>query len=88
LTLGACLSFQGDCRTYSYAVGISLSTKDMPTNKEWQALQYFAKLIPKVCHNINRVTFIFGGPVVYPVNDITPTLLTPTVISTLRQVNP
>ena len=58
----------------------------MPSSKEWQALHYFAKLIPKVCHNINRVTFIFGGPVIYPVNDITPTLITPDVISTLRQV--
>lgn len=78
---------QGDCRTYSYAVGISLSTKELPTIKEWKSLQYFAKLIPKVCHNINRVTFVFGGPVLYPVSDITPTFLTPTVISTLRQVD-
>ena len=40
---------QGDQRTYSYAVGIS-SVSD----PDWQDLLYFARLIPRVCHNINR----------------------------------
>ena len=48
---------------------------------------YFAKLIPRVCHNINRVTYVFGGVVEHPVNDVTPTMLTPNVISTLRQAD-
>lgn len=34
-----------------------------------------------------RVCFIFGGAVTYPVHDITPTYLTPIVLSTLRQVD-
>merc|ERR1712018_387410 len=45
------------------------------------------KLIPRVCHNINRVTYVFGGIVEHPVTDVTPTLLTPNTIATLRQVD-
>ena len=48
---------------------------------------YFFRLIPRVCHNINRVTYIFGGVVEHPVTDVTPTMLTPFVISTLRQAD-
>ena len=77
---------QGDQRTYSYAVGISCAKEPLGTS-EWQDLMYFAKLIPRVCHNINRVTYIFGGVVEHQVNDITPTMLTPMVISTLRQAD-
>lgn len=73
---------QGDGRTYSYAVGIS-SEKE----PDWSDLLYFATLIPRVCHNINRICYVFGGPVEYPVNDVTQTNLTPNVIGTLRQVD-
>jgi len=54
---------------------------------DWKDLTYFAKIIPKVCHNINRVVFAFGGIVEHPVTDITPTCLTPLVLSTLREVD-
>ena len=77
---------QGDGRTYSYAVGISC-TKEPSGSNEWNDLMYFARLIPRVCHNINRVTYIFGGVVEHPVSDVTPTMLTPMVISTLRQAD-
>merc|ERR1712106_394591 len=40
---------QGDQRSYSYALGIS-SAED-PC---WEDLAYFTKLVPRVCHNINR----------------------------------
>jgi GMP synthase (glutamine-hydrolysing) len=40
---------QGDGRTYSYVV--SLSSNDNP---DWSSLIYMARIIPKVCHNINR----------------------------------
>jgi len=73
---------QGDARTYSYAVGIS-SEKD----PIWEDLLYFAKLIPRVCHNVNRICYIFGGPVEHPVIEVTPTFLTPLVLSTLRQAD-
>merc|ERR1712217_565874 len=37
-------------------------------------LPQFAKLIPKVCHNVNRVCYAFGGPAPGPYTRITPTL--------------
>ena len=77
---------QGDCRTYSYAVGISCP-KEQLSAVEWNDLMYFAKLIPRVCHNINRVTYIFGPAVEHPVSDVTPTMLTPNTIATLRQAD-
>ena len=49
---------QGDGRSYSYAVTIS-ATEDDPL--DWTDLAYFARIIPKVCHNINRVCYAFGG---------------------------
>ena len=77
---------QGDCRSYSYAVGISCP-KEVLSITEWNDLLYFAKLIPRVCHNINRVTYIFGSAVEHPVTDVTPTMLTPNTIATLRQAD-
>ncbi len=43
------LSWQGDCRTYSYVAALS-SDKD-PT---WKHLDALAKIIPRICHNVNR----------------------------------
>jgi len=77
---------QGDARSYSYAVAISCA-KEQLGSQEWTDMLYFAKLIPRVCHNINRVTYVFGGVVEHPVTDVTPTMLTPNVISTLRQAD-
>ena len=77
---------QGDARSYSYSVAISCA-KESLGSQEWNDLLYFAKLIPRVCHNINRVTYVFGGIVEHPVTDVTPTLLTPNTIATLRQVD-
>jgi len=48
---------QGDARSYSYAVAISCAKEQLGT-QEWTDMLYFAKLIPRVCHNINRVTFL------------------------------
>ena len=50
---------QGDARSYSYAVAISCSKEQLGA-QEWTDMLYFAKLIPRVCHNINRVTYVFG----------------------------
>ena len=74
---------QGDGRTYSHVVG--LSSDDLPT--EWEDLTALAKIIPRVCHNINRVCYIFGGVVHFPVVDVTSTFLTPQVLATLREVD-
>ncbi|KAK7093627.1 hypothetical protein V1264_007340 [Littorina saxatilis] len=73
---------QGDCRTYSYVAG--LSSDQQP---DWTDLLTLAKIIPRICHNINRVVYIFGGGVKYPIEDVTPTFLTKGVLSTLRQAD-
>eukprot|EP00401_Gymnodinium_catenatum_P062477 CAMPEP_0117567108 /NCGR_PEP_ID=MMETSP0784-20121206/57432_1 /TAXON_ID=39447 /ORGANISM="" /LENGTH=684 /DNA_ID=CAMNT_0005364959 /DNA_START=85 /DNA_END=2139 /DNA_ORIENTATION=+ len=59
---------QGDGRTYSYPCVLSSAG---PPN--WPILIEFARLIPKVCHNVNRVCYAFGGPARGPYTCITPT---------------
>jgi len=73
---------QGDHRTYSYCVGISCET-----DPNWAHLKFFARIIPQVCHSINRIVFIFGEKVVNPVREVTRTTLTPSVIATVRQAD-
>ncbi|KAG5877636.1 hypothetical protein JTB14_030034 [Gonioctena quinquepunctata] len=71
---------QGDCRSYSYVVGISAEKEP-----DWNDMSFLACLIPRICCNINRVCYIFGGIVKEPIPDVTPTYLTSNVLSTLRQ---
>ncbi|XP_078463774.1 GMP synthase [glutamine-hydrolyzing] isoform X1 [Lampetra fluviatilis] len=73
---------QGDCRTYSYVCGLS---SKCPVH--WESLLYLAKLIPRICHNINRVVCVMGDQVREPPTDVTPTYLTSGVLSTLRQAD-
>ncbi|XP_025836505.1 GMP synthase [glutamine-hydrolyzing] isoform X1 [Agrilus planipennis] len=73
---------QGDCRSYSYVVGISSEHEP-----DWDDLFFLARLIPRICHNVNRVCYIFGGLVKECIPDLTPTYLTSIVLSTLRQVD-
>jgi GMP synthase (glutamine-hydrolysing) len=73
---------QGDCRTYNYVCGLS---SDLAPN--WQNLFTIAKIIPRICSNINRVVYIFGGRVKDAISDITPTLLTQRVLATLRNAD-
>ncbi|XP_014276827.1 GMP synthase [glutamine-hydrolyzing] isoform X1 [Halyomorpha halys] len=73
---------QGDCRSYSYVVGISCEKEP-----DWLDLVVLSKLIPRVCHNVNRVCYIAGGLVKDPVQDITPTFLTTQVLATVRQAD-
>lgn len=73
---------QGDERSYNYCVGISCDTEP-----NWSHLKFFARIIPQVCHTINRVVFIFGPLVTNPVHDITKTTLSPLVLSTVRQAD-
>ena len=54
---------------------------------DWDDLLFLARLIPRVCHNVNRVCYIFGPIVQHPITDITPTHLTSNVIATLRQAD-
>ena len=73
---------QGDSRSYSYVVALSSDAEPI-----WERLMKLSRLIPKVCHNVNRVCFVFGGVVKDNVQDITPTQLTPHVVSTIRMAD-
>ncbi|XP_020900922.1 GMP synthase [glutamine-hydrolyzing] [Exaiptasia diaphana] len=73
---------QGDGRTYSYVV--ALSSNDQP---DWQSLGFLAKIIPKVCHNINRVCYAFGKRIKFQIQEITATYLSMGVLSQLRQAD-
>lgn len=77
---------QGDRRSYSYVVGLS-SEENIWGDVEWENMSFLARLIPRVCHNVNRVCYIFGPQLHHPVTDITPTHLTSNVIATLRQAD-
>ncbi|KAG5343168.1 GUAA synthase, partial [Acromyrmex heyeri] len=77
---------QGDRRSYSYAVGLSCE-ETVSEGVEWEDMLFLAKLIPRVCHNVNRVCYIFGPQLHHPIQDITPTYLTSNVIATLRQAD-
>lgn len=74
------VGIQGDARTYSHVVGLSSNSPP-----DWDMLFFLAKLIPRICHDVNRVTYIFGDPVSDQLQDITPTMLSFNVLSTLRQ---
>lgn len=73
---------QGDARSYSYVIG--LSTPEAP---DWQDLLFLAKLIPKILHNINRVCYIFGGVVQYPISDVTHTRICRYALAQLRHAD-
>jgi GMP synthase (glutamine-hydrolysing) len=70
---------QGDGRTYSYPCVLS-----GPAEPDWAQLFEIARLIPKVCHNVNRVCFAFGGPAPGPYTTITPTLPCRATLDQLR----
>eukprot|EP01060_Flectonema_neradi_P022541 TRINITY_DN30786_c0_g1_i1.p1 TRINITY_DN30786_c0_g1~~TRINITY_DN30786_c0_g1_i1.p1 ORF type:complete len:666 (+),score=177.85 TRINITY_DN30786_c0_g1_i1:49-2046(+) len=70
---------QGDGRTYSYLCALSSAEKP-----NWSQLMLFARLIPKVCHAINRVCFVFGKPVEGPIKEITTTLPRKEALDQLR----
>ncbi|KAK4008276.1 GMP synthase [glutamine-hydrolyzing] [Daphnia magna] len=74
---------QGDCRTYSYCVALSSDQ----TQPNWNDLATYARLIPRVCHNVNRVCYVFGKAVRESVTDVTPTYLTSNILATLREVD-
>ncbi|KZS13546.1 putative GMP synthase [Daphnia magna] len=47
---------KGDCRSYNYCVALSSDH----TQPNWNDLATYARLIPRVCHNVDRVCYIFG----------------------------
>ncbi len=73
---------QGDKRSYNYVVGLS---SDQSPN--WNDMIFLAKLIPRILHNVNRVCYVFGGPVTFPITDITHTYLSKYVLAQVRQAD-
>lgn len=63
---------------------VGLSSEQMPN---WADMIFLAKLIPRILHNVNRVCYIFGGPVAFPVTDVTHTYLSKYVLSQVRQAD-
>ncbi|KAK4010401.1 GMP synthase [glutamine-hydrolyzing] [Daphnia magna] len=74
---------QGDCRTYSYCVPLS----SYQTQPNWNDLATYARLIPRACHNVNRVCYIFGKAVRESVTDVTPTYLTNNILAIFREAD-
>lgn len=74
---------QGDCRTYSYCVALSSDQ----TVVNWNDLLAYARIIPRICHNVNRVCYAFGPAIREPIADVTPTYLTMNVLATLREAD-
>ncbi|KZS21120.1 putative GMP synthase [Daphnia magna] len=74
---------QGDCRTNSYCIPLSSDQ----TQPNWNDLATYARLIPRVCHNVDRVCYIFGKPVRESVTNVTPTFLTGNILVTLREAD-
>ena len=72
---------QGDGRTYSYVAMLTT-----PNDPNWSTLLTLARLIPRVCHSVNRVVYAWGSPVLGPVTAITPTHLVPDVLAALKKV--
>lgn len=73
---------QGDKRSYSYVVGLSSETQP-----NWQDMMFLAQLIPRILHNVNRVCFVFGAPVVYQITDVTHTFLNKYTLGQIRQAD-
>lgn len=57
------------------------------TTPDWDDMLFLAKLIPRILHNVNRVCYIFGGPVQYPISDITDTKINKYTLAQLRQAD-
>lgn len=71
---------QGDARSYRYVVALS-----GPAN--WKLLFALARMIPQICHHVNRVVYLFGEKLQEAPTEITPTHLTPDVIEQLQEAD-
>lgn len=71
---------QGDKRSYSYVAALSTGERPIP----WKTLERLARVIPRLFHDINRVVYVFGDPVEFPVSDVTRTYLNDFIISKLQ----
>ncbi len=83
-------SVQGNSHV-GYVVGLSESSENQPPEPtitaKFEALARLTKLIATVCPNVSRVCYIFGSSLENPVEDITPTTLTPKVVELLQEAD-
>ncbi len=78
------MGVQGDGRTYSHCVGITLNNpKQSP--KPWSRLYRLAKDIPRSVHLVNRCIFIFGEKIKGHKTEVTETYLRKPAINQLRK---
>lgn len=73
---------QGDARSYSSLVGLTCTGKP-----DWPHLMDLAKQIPHQLRQVNRVVFVWGSLLPAALESITPTRLTPDVISILSRAD-
>jgi len=71
---------QGDSRSYQYVAALT-------GERNWSKLFLLARTIPQICHNINRIVYVFGNVISEPVTQITPTFLTKDVVKTLQEAD-
>ena len=72
---------QGDGRTYSYVAAITCQEKP-----DWAVLMALARMIPSVCHRVNRIVYVWGDVAAGPITHITPTHLEKDVLLLLKKV--
>uniref|UniRef100_A0A0N5AD94 GMP synthase (glutamine-hydrolyzing) n=1 Tax=Syphacia muris TaxID=451379 RepID=A0A0N5AD94_9BILA len=74
---------QGDSRSYSYVAALSTDERPIP----WKVLENLARIIPRFLHEINRVVYVFGDMVRYPIPDVTRTFINEFTISLLQSAD-
>ena len=74
---------QGDGRSFKHVAALST---DETSKIPWLVLFKLAELIPRICQSISRVAYAFGPRIIYEVEFITETTLTPFhVVSKIRE---
>ena len=48
----------------------------------------YSRIIPQVCHSVNRIVFVFGDIVQFPLHDVTKTTLSPSGTGLFSRLSP
>ena len=79
---------QGDCRSYSHVVALTTDLSGSIPQELWNIMFDLAKIIPKLCKNVNRVVFGWGPSVNFPVvHSVTPTHLNREAVTRLQNAD-
>lgn len=74
------VGLQGDARTYANLALLS-------GERDWVKLKEAAKRIPNTVHDINRVAYVFGSPLVKTPDVIVPTFVNDETVKKLKQAD-